>query len=390
VKSLEEAIRKNGVYMCIECGKCSAVCPVTASEKEIFTSPRLLAETAISSSLSAMLDMPLFWSCLTCRRCSDLCPSAVLFSEFVRDVRGLAETEGRSGPSTHGGVITSWMRIMTDPSLSQHRLGWLREDLHVSTTSDTVFFVGCLPHYDELFKDSGFEGMEIARSAIRILNHMGIRPQVSAQERCCGHDRLWQGDFETFKRLGALNLEMLEKTGARRVVTACPECALTLAVDYPGYIGAHGMEVFHISQVVAAGLSAGRWNLAAFGAARRVTYHDPCRLGRHLGEYDAPRSLIDGLGFDLVEMAHYGSRSVCCGTSCWTACGQANKRIQSARLDEARSTGAELLVTACLKCQIHFLCARKGYMPQKESLMPIRDITTLVAEGLPANGQSMG
>lgn len=379
---LQEAVRKSGVSMCIDCGKCSSVCPVTVSETKIYASPRRLAEAAASGSLAAILEQPLFWTCLTCRRCSGLCPSGVLFPEFVRDLRGLAGGEGRSGPCTHGGVITSWMRIMTDPALNQNRLGWLTEDLMVSATSDTVFFVGCLPYYDELFKDFGFEGLEIARSAIRALNHMGIHPQVCAGERCCGHDRLWQGDFDTFRGLGALNLEMLKKTGAKRVITACPECALTLEVDYPRYIGTHGMEVFHVSRIVAAGISDRRIEFSAPPAERRVTYHDPCRLGRHLGEYDAPRSIIDSMGFDRVEMTHSRNTAVCCGTSCWTACGQANKRTQSARLEEAEAAGAEMLVTACPKCQIHFLCARKGNRIHEESPVPIRDITTLAAEGL--------
>jgi len=384
VRSLGEAIRENGVSMCVDCGKCSAVCPITAFETKGYASPRRLVETALCGSFEALPDETLFWACLTCRRCSELCPSEVHFPEFIRDLRRMAASEGRSGPSTHGGVVTCWMRIMTDQALEQNRLQWLTADLETSETSDTVFFVGCLPYYAELFRDTAFEGMEIARGAIRILNRMGIRPQVSADERCCGHDRLWQGDIETFRSLAALNLRMLENTGATRIVTACPECARTLELDYPRLAGAHGMEVLHVSQIAAAGISSGALKFEPGGDVRRAAYHDPCRLGRHLGIYDEPRSLMDGIGFHRVEMAHSRASSVCCGTSCWTACGLTNKLIQSERLGEAAAAGAELLVTACLKCQIHLLCARKDPSFQNGSEFPIRDITTLAAGALAA------
>ncbi|MBU1661884.1 MAG: (Fe-S)-binding protein, partial [Chloroflexi bacterium] len=116
--------------------------------------------------------------------------------------------------------------------------------------------------------------------------------------------------------------------------------------------------------------------------APRVTYQDPCRLGRHLGVYDAPRELISGLGFELTEMEHNRSASLCCGTSCWTSCGQVSKNIQVERLKEAKATGAELLVTACVKCQIHFKCAQDDPVLGQEIDIEIRDLTTLIAENL--------
>lgn len=380
--NLRQAIRYNRVGLCLECGKCSAVCPITRWTAGEFTSPRRLAEAALSGQLAHVMQSPLFWSCLTCRRCSGLCPADVHFSEFIRDARRLAQAEGVSGPSTHGAVTHTWARIMTHSDRPQNRLAWLPEALAVSGTSDTVFFVGCLPHFEALFRDLGFEGIDIAVSGIRILNHLGIAPQVLADERCCGHDQLWQGDFETFRALAQLNIARLKKTGAGTIVTACPECARTLAVDYPQHVGALGIKILHISQVLATGFSEGALAFSAGVAGRRVTYHDPCRLGRHLGVYADPRAVIDALGFDRREMAYRQNTAQCCGTSCWTACGRVNKQIQVERLREAISTGAELLVTACLKCQIHFRCAQQDLSLRKEIKIPIQDITTLAAERL--------
>jgi len=376
-----EIIAKNRAWYCLECGKCSAVCPITRWETRSYTSPRLLVEKAIEGRTREVLDDPLFWSCLTCKRCSVVCPSDVHFSEFVRDARALARQDERSGECTHGDVIGTWGRLMTDPMLHQNRLGWLDDSLKVSDDSDTVYFVGCLPYYEAMFAKIGAEGIEIARAAVKILNHLGIEPQVLADERCCGHDQLWEGDMDAFRALAELNLETLKASGARRIVTTCPECAHTLKVEYPALVGDHGMEVLHLTQLLA---EEGRDKLLLTDSpeAQAATYQDPCRLGRYLGVYDAPRQVIADIGLDLVEMERTRHTSLCCGTSCWTACGQVNKNIQVERLREARATGAELLVTACVKCQIHFKCAQDDAELGDELDIEIRDLTTLLAERL--------
>jgi Fe-S oxidoreductase len=364
----------------MDCGKCSSVCPITRFETRAYSSPRLLVEKAVAGEGEAVLADPLFWSCLSCKRCSELCPSDVCFSEFIRDARHLARQHDHTGPCTHGEVIQTWARLMTDPDLNQARLGWLTGDLAVSQDSDTVYFTGCLPYYDVLFRHLNFEGTAVARATVRILNAMGIQPQVLSNERCCGHDQLWEGDRETFRALARLNLKMLEKTGASRIVTSCPECARTLAIDYPEQLGDHGFEVLHITQLAARKAAGGQLKLKPFSNPPRITYQDPCRLGRHLGVYDDPRALLDLAGCDLEEMPDAKESGQCCGTSCWTDCGQVSKAIQSKRLRQARDTGAGILVTACLKCQIHFRCAQQDIALQEAIGIDIRDIATLVAE----------
>jgi len=375
---LRDAIDRNRAWYCMECGKCSAVCPITRWEGRRYTSPRILVEKAIEGRGDELLDDLLFWSCLTCKRCSELCPSDVHFSEFIRDARAVARQDGRQGDCTHGEAIQTWGRMMARPGLRQDRLGWLSDDLQVSGSSDTIYFAGCLPYYDALFASLGVEGVRIAQAAVKILNHLGIQPQVLADERCCGHDQLWEGDVATFRALAGLNLDLFKASGARRVVTTCPECARTLKLDYPQLVGAHGLEVLHLAELLAEhGVQLGHQ-----AGARRATYQDPCRLGRHLGVYDAPRSVMAGLGLDLVEMERTRGTALCCGTSCWTACGQVSKNIQVERLQQARATGADLLVTACVKCQIHFKCAQQDPAMADEMAIEVRDLATLVAEAL--------
>jgi Fe-S oxidoreductase len=277
-------------------------------------------------------------------------------------------------------MIQSWMRMMAEPDLKQDRLGWISDDLAVDQESDTIYFPGCLPYYDTAFADLGFEGLEIARGAVKILNALGIEPRILENERCCGHDLYWQGEMDTFQKLGTLNLEILQSTGAKQLITTCPECAHTLRTTYPQEIGELDLGIFHLSEFLSqqGGLTLRQESIG--NGNGKVTYQDPCRLGRYDEVYQQPRDLIASLGFELLEMDHNKQTSICCGTSCWSTCGQVNKEIQTSRLDEARNTGADVLVTACLKCQIHLKCAQQSPGNGNPSQLSIRDLTTLLAE----------
>jgi Fe-S oxidoreductase len=249
----------------------------------------------------------------------------------------------------------------------------------------------------------GVRADEVAQSTVSVLNALGIRPQVMADERCCGHDLLWEGDVEGFAALAELNAELIHESGAKRIVTSCPECARALSVDYPAHGVDLGVEILHLAELVAqeapeADGGNGQPNRSLLAdampsamvsdAAPRATYHDPCRLGRHLGVYDQPRQAIAEAGFELVEMPRHRENAQCCGTNGWTHCGAANKQIQSERLREAQATGAEVLVAACLKCQIHFLCALQDRQLDREITIEIRDLSTLLAQALQGNGAS--
>jgi heterodisulfide reductase subunit D len=379
--SMKDIIHQCRAWYCQECGKCSAVCPITRWETRCYSSPRLLVEKALDSRPEEIIQDPLFWSCLTCKRCSLLCPSDVYFSDFIQRARILARGCGQIGECTHGAVIQNWGKMMTDPELKQHRRDWVTPDLHISDDSEIVYFTGCLPYYDALFKHLDIEGVEIARAAVKILNQLGIAPQVMADERCCGHDQLWEGEIEAFHALAELNFECLKATGASVIVTTCPECALMLAREYPMRIKDHGMTVFHLSQYLAQAVADGNFVLTPKNNSA-VTYHDPCRLGRYLNIYDEPRSLLAALGLDLREMDRVRSASLCCGTTGWTSCGQVSKNIQIERLQEASRTGVDRMITACIKCQIHFRCAQEDPQLENKLNLEIQDLTTLIASHL--------
>jgi heterodisulfide reductase subunit D len=134
--AIAHRVRQNRAYYCLECGKCTAVCPI--SRREATFSPRSMVEATISDRGGELLHDGRLWSCLTCRRCSLICPSDVRFSEFTRDLRAVARGVEQEGHCSHGETIQTWMRMMADPELKQNRLEWLDEELRTSTDSDTI------------------------------------------------------------------------------------------------------------------------------------------------------------------------------------------------------------------------------------------------------------
>lgn len=371
--TLTTLIARTHAAACLECGKCTALCPLARHDGDF--SPRRLVEEMVQGRPSEALHNPRLWSCLTCRTCQERCPQGVDYCALIRGARVLARREGEKVPCSHGGLLQTVMRLQAKLACTPQRLGWLQEGLEVSSEGETLYFVGCLPYFQVIFTDLSLPALEIARSVVRLLNAAGERPQVRAEERCCGHDLLWEGDMENFGRLAEQNRAMVQRSGARRIVTACPECAYTLAVDYPALGYGLGVEVMHLSQWLAQALREGRLHLKR--GERRLTYQDPCRLSRYLGEVEAPRRVLAALG-EVVEMEESGRLSPCCGGS-WTDCGVVNRALQTERLAQAGRSGADLLVTACVKCQIHFRCAQKT-ADMGEGQMEVQDLALLAAQ----------
>jgi len=187
---------------------------------------------------------------------------------------------------------------------------------------------------------------------------------------------------ETFKKLAQFNAQMIKESGAKKIVFSCPEGYRTFKLDYPNYVDL-GCEVLHISELLVEKI--GQNGVKFKEIKKNVTYQDPCRLGRHLGIYESPREIIKAIpGIKLTEMEHSGDESICCGTSAWTNCGSYSKKIREERLFEAKATGAEVLVTACPKCQIHFKCAMvdKGAEKGPDIKMEVMDLVNLVADAM--------
>ena len=373
---LDAIIEKTNAYYCLECGICTGSCPISRINPQY--SPRLFVEKAILISEEELIEDNDLWTCLTCGACSKRCPSLVDYQDFMRRTRNLAiEIENR-GICTHAGTIQAVASLQQNDFV-QKDLSWISDDLKIKETGDVLFFVGCSPYFNVIFNNIGANSLDATKSSIKILNALGIEPAVRPDERCCGHDAYWTGELETFKQLAKKNLEMIQKSGAKKVIFSCAEGYTTLKTIYPKFFGKLKFEVQHISQFIAEKVEIGE--LTFNEVNERVTYHDPCRLGRFEKEYDAPRKILQAIpGLELIEMPRNRENSLCCGSSTWINCTQVNKKIQVEKLKEAQSTGATTMVTACPKCNIHLNCTMHDNGFHFD--IKLKDLTTLVAEAL--------
>jgi heterodisulfide reductase subunit D len=368
--SINELIDLTKTYYCLDCGVCTGSCPVSRVFPDF--SPRQIIERCLYE-LEDPSD-PTLWSCLTCAQCSVRCPVNINFPEFIRLMRDEAHAKGFDGTPSHNGMLQSIMSIQTKRELRQDRTFWV-ENGKTRETGDVFYFVGCRPYFDVVFRDIQAGSIKGAQNVLKLLNHCGVEPVVSNDERCCGHDALWNGDEEKFKRLAQVNLEVIRASGAKEVVFSCPEGYYTFSHFYPQYFGSLGFKPVHVLDFLAEKVKDGAVDFAE--ASGVFTYHDPCRLGRLAGVFDAPRSLLKAVpGLDLVEMARSRENGVCCGTTGWMNCSSCSKEIQMSRLKEASETGASTLVTACPKCQIHLRCAKSAFDLDIE----VTDLFDLLAE----------
>ena len=356
MSAIRDLRRSSGAMRCLECGKCSTLCPLSALRN--FSAMRMATIHETAAEYATTVNR-----CLTCGSCEVRCPQGVRFTELVRGLR----VELPRNPVPHGGVFQNAARAGIGRTLA-----WLDDDLRVAESGELALFVGCAPLFDALFADDlGVRTLDVTRAAIRLLNAAGIAPVLVEGELCCGHDLLWDGDEETFRALAIANAKAFEAKGVKHILTACAECARTWKVDYADAVPNYRPKVEHIAEWLA------RAELK-FASSETVTFQDPCRLARHLGVVDAPRTVLSATGAQLVEMPKHGVDAQCCGTSGFVRCDADSRALQERRLDEAASTGAERLLTACPKCRIHFACAQKEdqLRGRKRARVEIEDITT--------------
>ncbi len=381
-ESIHDILKRTKALYCQECGKCSSSCPVTRLDPSY--SPRLAVEKALLGLEDAVLTDKGLWSCLTCYLCRQRCPLDIEYDELIRTCRAKAASIGIAGNCSHEGVLFSLSRIMANPEARQNRLKWVPKEAEIAQTGDVLYFAGCLPYFNVVFDDINVKNIEIAQSMLRILNAAGIRPVLLENERCCGHDLSFAGDRDNFEKLAKMNMAAITETHVSTVVTTCPECYRTLKIDYPELLGQPKFEVLHASEFLTNLIDEGKIRFPG-KLPMKVSYQDPCRLGRHMGVYDAPRKVITSiLGVELVEMSRNRESALCCGVSAWMGCGRHSKQMQMERLAEAKSTAADLLVTACPKCQIHFNCALSEKLPVNKEEVAIEtcDLSVLVARAL--------
>ncbi len=349
---------------CMECGVCTGSCPV-AMEMEGF-SPRQMIKRAMADPDGEILMSQDLWACLSCSRCSDRCPVEIDFPVFIREFRNKARKKGNLPKLSHHGMFQTMTQIQKaqivngSQASGKKRVAWAKEAGKIKDTGDYFYFSGCITQYDVAFKYLDLEMIQTAKNNLRLLNKLGIEPVVSEAECCCGHDAHWNGDDDTVEILAKQNIEAIRASKAKTVIFGCPEGYSMFKEVYADRFGPLEFELVHITEFLAQALSKADLSFKTENSST-VTFQDPCRLGRRAGIYEAPRNLINQVeGVELAEMEHNRENAVCCGTTGWMQCSTCSKLMQIQRLKEAEAVGAQTIVTACPKCQIHLTCAQKN------------------------------
>ena len=354
---------------CYQCGLCDTVCPWNRVSN--FSMRYLVRQAAFGLPEIEGQDI---WRCTTCGSCPQRCPRGVATADVAVAFRKIATKYGISPEPVH--TVSASLGTEGNP-LREARSGradWAN-DLPVETFTEgmeILYFPGCYPSYDSRLK-------KVALATSSILNKAGVNFGILGdKENCCGESIRKTGNETLYKRLARENIKTSIDNGVHRILVSSPHCYHTFKNEYPEFNV--NFEVVHITQYLAELVSEGRLELRE-EYQKKITYHDPCYLGRHNGIYEEPRKVLNRVpGLELVEMTESRENSFCCGGGggrIWmdTAKGE---RFSDLRLVQAIETGADELVTACPYCITNFEDSRLS-VENGESII-IKDITEIISE----------
>jgi Fe-S oxidoreductase len=361
----------DSLNICMQCGTCTAVCPWGLVKS---FSPRNVVRM-LSFGLEGVEDEAL-WNCVTCNTCVSRCPREVDMIDVVRSARTVMVEMGSLPPSFKGPL--GCLRSDGNPWSGDRdeRAAW-QEGLDVPTFSaetEWLLFTCCTQAYDVRNK-------RVAKALVELLKKAEISfGSLKEKESCCGDSASKAGDSEVFARLESANTSLFQEHEVGKMVVGSPHCLNAFSKDYETLRG--GPRVVHHTVLFAKLIEEGVL-APSHEVSKRVTYHDPCYLGRHNGIYEEPRAALAAIpGLTLLEMPRNREEALCCGGGgggIWREVPTA-ERFAVLRVKEALATGAEIIATACPYCTIMFEDAIRVLDAEDE--ICVRDVSELLAESV--------
>jgi Fe-S oxidoreductase len=433
-------------YACTECGRCNTVCPASNTGKPLFPkeiilgvkealfvqSNQILGENTLWSTLGVagvkadetgvelaahhepmvggIISNDALWACTTCRACMEICPVSIEHVPKIVDMRRHLVMEESDFPVEVTSLFNNIERNSNPWEISNDKRAEWAAGLDIPLLSenpdaDVLYWVGCMGSFDERNK-------KVATAVAKILKAAHVNFAILGPEEACtgdparriGNEYLWQmmaqQNIETldgygFNRASVLNGHdgHAQNNGAsavakhRTVLTACPHCFNTIKNEYPQLGGDY--EVVHHTQFIDSLLANQAITLAEGFDQRKLTYHDPCYIGRYNDVYDEPRHVLTVLNSNgVTEMRRNRNKSFCCGGGggrAWME-EKIGKRVNQTRVNEALETGAKVMAAACPFCITMFDDGIKGV--EAEEKMQIEDISEIVAQAIEARQES--
>jgi Fe-S oxidoreductase len=410
---------------CTECGRCQSQCPAWATGKPLSPkqvildlrdhafakAPWLLAgsdeerdklpdaakaqaERPLVGKDGGVIDPDVIWSCTNCGACVEECPVDIEHIDHIDGMRRYQVLIESAFPVEAAGMLKN-LENKGDPwgMGEARRAEWLGEldfevpvvDGKIDPDTEYLFWVGCAGALED-------RARKTTKAIAALLHTAGIKFAVlGPAETCTGDPARRIGNEFVFSMLAQQNIETLNEAGARTIVASCPHCFNTIANEYPQLGGNY--EVIHHTQLLARLLDQGR--LAPAGRiAEKVTYHDPCFLGRHNKVFSPPRQIMEHVpGLEAAEMHRRENRGFCCGAGgarMWME-ERIGKRINTERIEEALALSPDTISTACPYCLVMLgdaVSAKKSSGEAGETLEVV-DVAQLLARSVSttANGE---
>ena len=372
-------------WACTACARCQDVCPAYNSGKTLNPmqivmdvkdygrehGSLLLTGKEPEETMVDRFTPDAIWACTTCYACVEACPVHIEHVPKLTDARRHLVMEASDFPEELQNLFNNLERNSNPWGLGAHtRADWAEGlDLKVGEPAEYLFFVGCAGSFDDRNK-------KVSRATAKLLKEAGVDFSILGEmETCNGDPARRAGNEFLFQMMAETNVDNLNSLGTLKIITACPHCFHTIGKEYEKYGGKY--EVYHHSQILNKLRQEEKLKIRDF--EDKVTFHDPCYLGRIGGETEAPRGALGG---DLIEMERHGTNSFCCGgggARVWME-EDADKRVNEIRAKEASKTGADCVAVGCPFCMTMMSDGLKSIGDDKQ----VKDISEIMLENLEA------